>query len=145
MSKRRDVLLALKALVQTALPYARLRGFDDDVQPAKPTNPDPGGDVLGYAGDSGEPEVELSPLTLVYDHEFVLEVAPPPNASDADLDDMLGLIGAGIVADRYLGGLAEWMQAEMPDSNDRNTEGTAGRPWARVPVTVTFSTTDPLN
>lgn len=146
MSKRRDVLAALKALVELALPYARVQGFEADEDPVKPDRADPGGDVLGYPGSPGEPEHTLSPLTYHFDHEIVLEVSPAPGPDGGDvLDVMLGAIGARIVADRTLGGLADWIEAEMPDLNDRNTEGATGRSWARVPIIVSYSTTDPLN
>ena len=55
MSKRRNVLAALKALVELALPYARVQGFEADEDPVKPDRADPGGDVLGYPGSPGEP------------------------------------------------------------------------------------------
>lgn len=146
MTSRRDILLALKMLVGEALPYARLTGFEDEESPAKPDRPDPGGDVLGYAGSPGEPEVLLSPYTLYYEHEFVLEFSPPAaDASDAGLAAMMQPIGRAIVADRTLGGLADWMEAGMPETSDRTSEGTVGTPWARVPVTICFSTSDPLN
>lgn len=144
MSKRRDVQLAVKALIVRALPYARVRGFDDD--PVKPSHPDPGGDVLGYPGSPGEPQVDLSPLTYNYEHEMVLEVSPPPgDGGDELLDAMLSAIGVEIQADRTLGGLADWIEAAMPDTNDRNTDGAAGTRWARVALTVSYATEDPLN
>jgi hypothetical protein len=144
MSKRRDVQLALKALIEDALAYARVKGFDDD--PVKPDRADPGGDILGYPGSAGNPEVTLSPVTFHYDHEMVLEVSPPPGGDPGEtLDDMLGAIGDAIAADRTLGGLADWMEAAMPDMNDRDTEGASGTPWARLPVIVSYSTADPLN
>lgn len=145
MSKRRDVILAVKALVQAALPLAKIAGFDQDT--AKPKRLDPAGTVIGHPGDAGEPEVDLSPLTYHYEHAIVLELAAPSGGGNQDeaLDEMMGAIGTLIAADRYLGGLCTWLEAGTPDVDDRAADGADGIRWASLPIIASYTTQDPLN
>lgn len=142
MTKGLQVALALKALVQAALPAATVRGFDADV--AKPERIGAGGCVIGDKGDPGEPDVDLSPLTYNYRHRFELAVAAANGAGGAALDTMLTAIGTAIEADRTLGSLAEWLEAEAPQPGDADAEGVAAINWASVPVIVEYSTSSPL-
>ena len=138
MSKDDEVLLALKALVAAALPNAEIAGFDGD--PSKPERPAPGGLVIGHPGEPGEPEVDLGPLTYHYSHLFYLELVPPTGGLTA----MKAAIGAAIVADRTLGGLCTWIEAEAADRNDRSLAQVASLRSAVVPIRAEYSTSDPL-
>lgn len=145
MSKRRDVLLAAKALVIGALPHANVRGFDKDG--AKPKRGDPGGNVIGHPGQMEELEADLSPLRYNFRHVIPLEIAPPESAADPDvaLDAMMGAIGAAVVADRTLGGLCERVEVEAPDVEDKAKDGAATLRWGDLNIVAEYSTPDPLN
>jgi hypothetical protein len=145
VSKRRDVMIAVRALVAAALPSARVRGFDQEAR--KPVQADPGGDIVGFPGEPGEPEVTLSPPTYTYTHSIPIEAAAPLGSSDPDsaLDWMLGTIGAAIVADRTLGGLCLFLEGAAPDVAEAATDGTTTIRWAGFNIVATYETTDPLN
>lgn len=110
--------------------------------------PDGGAIVTFRDGDSGEPEVLLSPLTYIYDQQAVLEVMVN-NAfaarQEISLDDLLGIIGNLIVNDRTMGGLAEWVEAGAPDFQQEAIEGAPALRAATVIVTFRFNTGNPLN
>jgi len=142
MTKQRDVGLALKALVQAALPLAAVKGFDGDT--SKPALIGPNGTVIGHPGEPGDPEVDLSPPTYNYRHRFYLEVAADNGDPGAPLDAMLVAIGAAIRADRTLGGLCMYLEAVAPDRNDRTTDQVATTNWAVLPIDAHYSTEDPL-
>ncbi|WP_010184776.1 hypothetical protein [Sphingomonas sp. PAMC 26605] len=141
MSKRRDVIMAVKALATAALPNAKIRGFDGDT--ARPTNVTGGGVVIGHPGDPGEPAVDLSPLTYNYDHPITLEFAPGGSDQAGGLDAMMGVFGAAIEADRTLGGLCSWIEAQAPDEDD-TPSGTGSQRWAMLDVIASYSTPNPL-
>lgn len=142
-SKREQVLDAVKALVAAALP-------DADVKRnlAKPERIAPGGLVIVRDGDPGEPEVMLSPLTYVYTHRVPIEIAAYETSSqprEQVLDAMLGAIGAAVVADRTLGGLCDFIEAEAPSTDDVETTGARVGRWADAAIVAVYGTTDPLN
>jgi hypothetical protein len=145
MSKRRDVVLAVRALAKAALPYADVRGFDGDT--ARPSRIGPGGCVIGEPGDAGEPKVDLSPPSYNYRHVLALDVAPPPDGADADavLDSMLEALGAAIAADRTLGGLCDRLEAEAPLLDDSLVAGSEPVRWAAFNIVASYATSDPLN
>lgn len=142
MLRSLEVILAVKALVAGALPAAEVRGFDEDTSPPKKIGPD--GVVIGHPGDTGEPEIDLSPPSYNYDHELMLEIAAPGGAAGAPLDAMLAPIGAAIRADRTLGGLCNWLEAKAPDRNDRTIVAGTTINWAVVPIVASYATPDPL-
>lgn len=139
--KQVDVLLAVKALVAGAVPGAQIRGFDEDT--SAPEVIGDGGAILGLPGDPGEPEVDLSPLSYTYDYEIALEVAAPGGAPGEVLIAMLSAIGAAVLADRTLGGLADWLATTAPRFEDRSTDYDTPN-WAEVSLIATYSTSDPL-
>lgn len=145
MSKRRDVMLAVKALVAAALPLAEVRGFDKDT--AKPGKLGPAGTVIGHPGDPGEPEVDLCPPAYHYEHSFRLEVAPSPDAADPDamLDDMFISLGAAVAADRTLRGLCSHLEASAPDLDDADVAGAKAQRWGAFDIVAHYTTLDPLN
>jgi hypothetical protein len=132
MTKQKRVLLAVKALVEAALPLASVAGFDADAM--KPQRVPANGIVIGHPGEPGDPDVDLSPLAFNYSHRLVLEVAGP------DIDAMLEALATAVAADRSLGGLCDYFGAEAPDFNDRSTDAIATTNWATLPLVAEYST-----
>jgi hypothetical protein len=144
MSKRRNVLLALKAGITECLPLAKVRGFDGDT--SRPERISAHGDVVGHPGTPGDPEMDLSPLRYHYDHVVTLEVAPPPGGDQSEqLDAMLVAIGDWVETDRTLGGLCSWLEARAADEDDVTPSGAASQRWAVVDLVASYTTTNPLN
>lgn len=142
MTTQRDVALALRALVQNALPDADVRGFDGDA--SVPAEIGQGGEVIGFPGDPGEPEVDLSPLAYHFDHPFRMEIAAAGGAGGAPLDAMVSAIGNAIRADRTLGGLCSFLEAQGAVRDDRTLDDVTIN-WALVTVVASYTTQDPLN
>jgi hypothetical protein len=106
-----------------------------------------GGLLILRDGDPGEPEVTLSPVRYHYQHRAEVEAivqAGTPAERDAALDNLLGSIGAAIASDRTLGGLCDWVEASAPQPVDIPIEGAGALKAAIVPVTLIYSTLDPL-
>lgn len=142
-SKREQVLDAVKALVATALPNADVKR-----NLAKAERIPPGGLVIVRDGEPGEPEVMLSPLTYIYTHRIPIEIAAYETASkprEQVLDEMLGAIGTAVAADRTLGGLCDFIEAEAPATDDVETAGARAGRWADAAIVAVYGTTDPLN
>ncbi|PRX28676.1 hypothetical protein SAMN05216257_11218 [Meinhardsimonia xiamenensis] len=134
---RETILSALHARLST-LPATVLRG---EVLPERVPA---GGLVILRDGDPGEPEVTLSPLIWHYHHRAELEVIVQGRDRDAEFDALCAAIGAALAADRTLGGLCDWVEAEAPAPADLPLEGGASLKAAVVPVVVSYSTSDPL-
>lgn len=146
MSKRLDVLLAVKALVEAALPDARVLGLDGAEAP--PVIIPAAGMVVVRAGDPGDPEYTLSPLAYFYDHRIPLEVAALKKAnltSEQALDVMLTAIGQAVAEDRSLGGLCDWLETTAASTEDIYAEG-GGQPprGADLMIIASYSTSNPL-
>ena len=139
MSKRLDVLNAIKALVIAALPGAEVVGLDE--QEGEPARVSAGGRVEIYAGEPGEPEMDLSPLTYNYAHAIPVQVLMP---NEAALDAALVAIGTSIEADRQLGGLCEWLDATAPNTENVRDEGTKAVRFAPLAITALYSSLSPL-
>ena len=137
---RESILQALLAVLQT-LPATVLRG---EVLPERvPT----GGLLILRDGEPGEPEVTLSPLVYHYQHRAELEVIVQDKTSpdrDAAFDVLTSAIGTALAADRTLGGLCDWVEAEAPRPVDLPVEGGQALKAAVVPVVLHYSTADPL-
>ena len=54
------------------------------------------------------------------------------------------LAGAALAADRTLGGLCDWVEAEAPRPVDLPVEGAASLKAAVIPVVLHYSTADQL-
>ena len=94
----------------------------------------------------GEPEVTLSPLRYHYQHRTEIEaVVQGTNDRDAAFDTLCASIGPALAADRTLGGLCDWVEAEAPQPVDLPVEGAAGLKAAVIPVVLHYSTADPLS
>ena len=138
-SKRELVLATLHARLQT-LSAPVLRG---DVLPERiPAS----GLIILRDGRPGDREVTLSPLTYFYQHRAELEVViQAGNGRDSLFDALTASIGAALVADRTLGGLCDWVEAEAPEPVDLPIEGAAALKAAVIVVVLHYATTDPLN
>jgi hypothetical protein len=136
-STRETVLSALHALLGT-LPATALRG---EVLPERVP---PAGLVILRDGDPGEPEVTMSPLRYHYRHRAEIEAVVQGMARDAAFDTLCASVGAALAADRTLGGLCDWVEAEAPRPVDLPVEGAAGLKAAVIPVILHYSTADPL-
>jgi len=144
MSKRLDVLIAVKQLIEIALPGAKVLGLDGKEAP--PATIPATGMVIVRTGDPGEPEYTLSPITYYYDHRIPIEVSTEPSAgisSEEALDAMLMAIGHGIDADRTLGGLCDWLDASSPGTEDIDGGGQPAR-GADFMLIASYSTSNPL-
>jgi hypothetical protein len=142
MSKREEVLTAVKAIIAAAVPAAEVKRNLD-----KPERIPPGGLVIIRDGDPGEPEYTLSPLSYTYTHRIPLEIAGPhaPNLTrEEGLDQLLTPIGAAIAADPTLGGLCEFAEPEAPETDDLETQGARSGRWAATAVTAIYTTSNPL-
>ena len=96
-------------------------------------------------GEPSEPAVTLSPLAYHYQHRAEIEaVVQAGSGREAALDALTASIGTTIAADRTLGGLCDWVEAEAPRPVDLPVEGAAGLKAAVIPVVLHYSTADPL-
>ena len=137
MSLRETILAALQARL-SVLPATALRG---DVLPERvPAS----GLLILRDGEPGQPEVTLSPLRYHYQHRSEIEAVVQGAARDTGFDMLCASIGAAIAADRTLGGLCGWVEAEAPRPVDLPVEGAASLKAAVIPVILHYSTADPL-
>jgi hypothetical protein len=134
---RETVLSALHALLGT-LPATALRG---EVLPERAPV---AGLLILRDGDPGEPEVTLSPLRYHYRHRAEIEAVVQGMARDAAFDTLCASIGAALAANRTLGGLCDWVEAEAPRPVDLAVEGAAGLKAAVIPIVLHYTTADPL-
>ena len=135
---RETILTALADLLRTIPHVSVLRG---EVLPERIP---PAGLMILRDGEPGEPEVTLSPLTYHYRHRAEIEAVVQGANRDATFDALCASIGAVIAADRTLGGLCDWVEAEAPQPVDLPVEGAASLKAAVIPVILYYSTTDPL-
>lgn len=137
-SKRETILAALHARLQS-LATPVLRG---DVLPERiPAT----GLIILRDGKPGEPEVTLSPLTYFYEHRAELEVVIQAGTGrDTLFDALTASIGATLAADRTLGGLCDWVEAEAPEPVDLPIEGAAALKAAVIIVVLHYASPDPL-
>jgi hypothetical protein len=134
---RETILAALHALL-SALPATALRGE------ALPERLLPTGLMVLRDGDPGEPEVTLSPLAYHYQHRTEIEAVVQGTDRDAAFDTLTASIGAALAADRTLGGLCDWVEAEAPRPVDLAVEGAASLKAAVIPIVLHYCTVDPL-
>ena len=138
---REPILQALLAALQTVPGPTALRGA------ILPERIPSGGLLILRDGDPGTPEVTLSPLQYHYEHRAEIEVivqGKTPAARDAAFDALLAALATAITADRTLGGLCDWVEAEAPQPVDLPVEGAEGLKAAIVPIILTYTTADPL-
>jgi hypothetical protein len=136
-SHREIILTALHARL-SAMPATALRG---DVLPERvPTD----GMQILRDGEPGEPEVTLSPLAYHYQYRAEIEAVMQGADRDAAFDTLTASIGAALAADRALGALCDWVEAEPPRPVDLPVEGAASLKAAVIPVVLHYCTADPL-
>ena len=136
-SSRESILMALHARL-SALSATGLRG---EVLPERiPAE----GLLIMRDGEPGEPEVTLSPLRYHYQHRAELEAVVQGVDRDAAFGALAAGVGAILSADRTLGGLCDWIEAEAPRPVDLPVEGAASLKAAVIPIVLHYSTADPL-
>ena len=135
---RETILTALYARL-SALPASALRG---EVLPERIPA---AGLLILRDGEPGEPEVTLSPLRYHYEHRAETEVVVQGTTRDSTFDTLCASIGTALAADRTLGGLCDWIEAEAPRPVDLPVEGAASLKAAVIPVVLHYSTADPLS
>jgi len=134
---RETILAALHTLLQ-ALPATVLRG---EVLPERVPA---AGLLILRDGEPGDPEVTLSPLRYHYQHRAEIEAVVQGADRDATFDTLTSSIGTALSADRTLGGLCDWVEAEAPRPVDLPIDGAAGLKAAVIPVVLHYSAADPL-
>ena len=135
---RETVLAALHARLQ---PLAAL-ALRDEVLPERIPA---AGLIILRDGQPGDPEVTLSPLRYHYQHRAELEVVVQSGTGRATaFDTLTASIGTALVADRTLGGICDWVEAEVPRPVDLPVEGAASLKAAVIPVVLHYSTVDQL-
>lgn len=137
VSPRETILAALHARL-SALPATTLRG---EVLPERVPA---AGLLILRDGEPGEPEVTLSPLRYHYQHRAEIEAVVQGADRDAAFDTLCASIGAALAADRTLGGLCDWVEAEAPRPVDLPVDGAPSLKAAVIPVILHYSTADPL-
>ena len=134
---RESILQALHSLLQTqAAPVLRGEVLPERVPSA--------GLLILRDGEPGEPEVTLSPLRYHYQHRAEIEAVVQGADRDAAFDALCATIGTALAADRTLGGLCDWVEAEAPRPVDLPVEGAASLKAAVIPVVLHYTTADPL-
>jgi AcrR family transcriptional regulator len=134
---RETILQALHALLQSqAAPVLRGEVLPERVPAA--------GLLILRDGDPGEPSVTLSPLRYHYQHAAEVEAVVQGPDRDAAFDTICAGIGAALAADRTLGGLCDWVEAEAPRPVDLPVEGAASLKAAVIPVVLHYSMADAL-
>ena len=135
---RETILAALHAVLQTQ-PAQVLRGG------GLPERVPAAGLLILRDGDSGEPAVTLSPLRYHYQHRTEIEaVVQAGSGRDLAFATLASGVGAVLSADRTLGGLCDWIEAEAPRPVDLAIEGAASLKAAVIPIVLHYSTADPL-
>jgi hypothetical protein len=134
---RETILAALHARL-SALPATALRGE------ALPERVPATGLLILRDGEPREPDVTLSPLRYHYQHRAEIEAVVQGNDRDATFAALCASIGGAISADRTLGGLCDWVEAEAPRPVDLPVDGAASLKAAVIPVILHYTTADPL-
>src|SRR6056297_3407761 len=139
MASPRETILSMFHARLSALPATVLRG---EVLPERvPTD----GLLILRDGEPGEPEVTLSPLAYHYQHRAEIEAVVQGATRDLAFDTLTASIGTALAANRTLGGLCDWVEAEAPRPVDLPVEGAASLKAAVIPVVLHYSTDDPLS
>ena len=134
---RETILTALHARL-SVLPATALRG---EVLPERVPAV---GLLILRDGEPGEPEVTLSPLRYHYQHRAEIEAVVQGGNRDITFDTLCASIGTTLAADRTLGGLCDWLEAEAPVPVDLPIEGAAPLKAAVITIVLHYTTSDPL-
>ena len=134
-------MTAFTSHMPRALAEARAAALRGDVLPERVPA---AGLLILRDGEPGEPEVTLSPLRYHYQHRAEIEAVVQGAARDTAFDALTASIGAALAADRTLGGLCDWVEAEAPQAVDLPVDGAASLKAAVIPVVLHYSTADQL-
>jgi hypothetical protein len=134
---RETVLQALHSLLQTQ-PAPVLRG---EILPERMPA---AGLLILRDGDPGEAAVTLSPLRYHYQHRAEVEAVVQGLVRDASFAALATGVGAVLSADRTLGGLCDWVEAEAPRPVDMAVEGAGSLKAAVIPIVLHYAVADPL-
>ncbi len=137
LTRRETILAALHARL-LALPATALRG---EILPERVPA---AGLLILRDGEPGELEITLSPLRYHYQHRAEIEATVQGGERDAAFDTLRVSIGAALAADRTLGGLCDWVEAEAPHPVDLPIEGAASLKAAVIPTVLHCSMADAL-
>ncbi len=139
-SVREQILCALLARLET-VPAATVKR-----EAPLPETVPAGGLIILRDGDPGDPEVVLSPVTYLWEHQTEIEVILQRGQDDDSvaLDVLLMAVGTALAADRSLGGLAEWLDWGAPKTSGLAIDGAAALRGATVPLTIHYGSSDPL-
>ena len=86
----------------------------------------------------------MSPLAYHYQHRAEIESVVQSTDRDAVFDALTASVGAALTADRPLGGLCDWVEAEAPQPVDLPVAGSASLKAAVIRVSLFYATSDPL-
>ena len=86
----------------------------------------------------------LSPLRYHYQHRAEIEAVVQGTGRDTAFDTLCASIGTALAADRTLGGLCDWVEAEAPRSVDLAIDGAAALKAAVISIVLHYTTSDPL-
>jgi hypothetical protein len=141
-SARETVLAALHTMLVVHMPA----GSVGERNATLPARLPAGGLAILRDGDPGEPEFTFSPATWHWQHraEIDLLVEGLPAGRDATFDALTRAIGAAVAADRTLGGLCDWVQAEAPAPLQLVVDGAEGIKAATIAVVLHYATSDTL-
>jgi hypothetical protein len=135
---RETILAALHGALQIQ-PAPVLRGE------VRPERVPAAGLLILRDGDPGEPAVTLSPLRYHYQHRAEVEAVVQIAVSrDAVFDALVAGVGNALAAERTLGGLCDWVEAEAPRPVDLAIDGAATLKAAVIPIVLHYTTNDPL-
>jgi hypothetical protein len=105
----------------------------------------PAGLLILRDGAPGEPAVTLSPLRYHYQHHAEVEaVVQAGSGRDIAFDELAAGVGTALSADRTLGGLCDWVEAEAPRPVDLAIDGAAPLKAAVIPIVMHYASDDPL-
>ena len=98
-------------------------------------------------GDTGEPEVLLSPLRYLYQHRVELEVwvqHAQPSERDQQFDQLLQTLGTALDYAGNLNGAVDLIHTGSPEFSTESIEGGATVKVATIPIFLEFNTRHPL-
>lgn len=141
MTTRREAVLSALHEALHAIPG----GVTVERNASLPERIPPEGLLILRDGSPGEPEVTLSPLLYHYQHRAEVEVfVRCPREADAAFDDLCASIGLVLAADRTLGGLCDWTEAEAPEPSDLPVDGAVPIRAAILTIVLHYTSADPL-
>lgn len=137
MSKREQAILALASALRSK------NTFDVQRNTSIPTSAISNGLVVIRDGDSGQPEVTMSPTEYHYEHEIQLEVFAVGQDLDLALDQLLGEIADCVEQDSTFGGAVDASHVTAP-AFDLTIDSSIRCKAASINVVVFYSTLSPL-